>query len=206
MPRPEGAICQTPCPDTIRARAWRLIRKFRRQAEFTLDDLIHGADGRERSNLRKYITALAENGILEVTARKNGKASRYRRLRDPGPVSPILRADGGLTDPNRRAPIIESDQDSIRAKAWRSMRACGMRREEFTARHLAECIFDGDYTLSNLQGYLSALTKSGHIQRVRHGIYRIVKDTGPLSPIVRRNCTVYDPNTGCEHRIDEVSS
>lgn len=206
MARPAGTLCTNPATGTARARAWQRIRTFHRRDEnFALDDL---ATGGERSNLRKYLSALVDAGILKVVETKNGKAARYRMIRDPGAVSPVLRADGeGITDPNAlkvRAPRKTSPGGTGRERIWRALRSYGQRRQWFTAREVALVVGEiGErYRMPEIRRYLAALAASGHLRqgvgRGRHS-YMMVDDTGPLHPILRKDGGIYDRNTGREH-------
>ena len=200
MPRHSGALCQFPSPHSVRARAWSKMRSYRKSRDFTLDDLSAAIDAGERSNLRKYLSALVKAGILVVTDTKNGHPHVYRRACDVGPVSPVLRADGsGITDPNRREAITRSDPNSLRAKAWRAMRVFGQRRVAFTVIDIATRVFDAEWRLESLRIYIRALVRSGHLRKLTEGRYRLVSDTGPHSPILRRSAAIFDPNTGIEY-------
>jgi len=46
--------------------------------------------------------------------------------------------------------------------------------------------------------YVAALTKSGHLQRKERGVFRLLRNTGPLAPVITRG-VIYDPNTGEHH-------
>ena len=183
------------------------MRGYRKNRDFTLDDLSVATGAGERSNLRKYLSALVTAGILIVTDTKNGHPHVYRRALDVGPISPVLRADGsGITNPNRREPITRSDPNSLRAKAWRAMRVFGQRRVPFTLIDIATRIFDAEWRLDNLSTYVRALVRSGHLRRLTEGRYRLVSDTGPHSPILRRTAAIFDPNTGIEYPAKEACS
>ena len=206
-----NVLCRNPATGTLRAHAWDEIRQLgKRGVTFSLDALLEAAGAEpgksaQRSGLRKYLTALVGAGILEVTATTNGKAAAYRLLRDPGPRSPILRAAGGITDPNRRErpPVTATRQDSLRARAWRVMRNMGQRRECFDAADIAFSASEDHRAADHLRPYLRALSVHGYLagERGHDGrvSYRMVRDTGPLSPILRRGGSIYDPNERREY-------
>lgn len=212
MPRPEGTLCTNPTPSSARAGAWKRMRGFyRRGVVFGLDDL---REEGERSNLRKYLTALVEAGVLAVVATKNGKAARYRMLRDLGAISPVLRSDGeGITDPNAlrpRAPRTAPVAGSGREIVWRALRGFGQRRAWFTARDVVIVVGDvgEDRRLSDVRRYLAALVVSGHLERregPRGHRFRMAHDTGPLYPLLRSDGSIYDPNEGREYRAAVAS-
>lgn len=93
----------------LRQRAWNALRSGKK---LTVDDLImRAADGTERdprSNLRKYLRALARAGIVfsmpvrerALNPTSNG-AIRWWLISDVGPLAPIYRARCNLVyDPN----------------------------------------------------------------------------------------------------------
>lgn len=211
MSRTPGALCLNPNTGSARARAWRAMRGHsRRGRAFTLDGLLAevAADGRSttRTNLRKYLTALVRAGILEVTDTRNGKASAYRMIRNVGPLSPVLRSDGeGVTDPNaqkrREAAPVAPEPRARRSRAWAVMRAFAERRQGFTLPDVMErtsvCSPSGRRDIGR---YLAALVATGYLDMGRHGAtsrYRLIRDTGPAAPFVRRDGRLYDFNEGC---------
>jgi len=93
----------------LRQRAWWVMR---RRISFTLSELLSTlADGSERDatgNLRRYLKALNDAGIVRVdAARQRGVALtspgcyRYRLIIDTGRKAPVWRAKTGIVfDPN----------------------------------------------------------------------------------------------------------
>ena len=84
------------------------------------------------------------------------------------------------------------------------------RQRVWNAMHVYDDFISIDMELSaeinerNLRAYLYALYRAGYLRLVRprqdgenfgYAIWRLVEDTGPLAPIVRRDQSgVYDPN------------
>lgn len=93
----------------LRQRAWWVMRK---RKSFTLEELLHTlADGTERDaygNLRKYLKALTEAGIVQIeAARQPGVAltsngfNRYQLVIDEGRKAPVWRTKTNTVfDPN----------------------------------------------------------------------------------------------------------
>jgi hypothetical protein len=96
-----------------------------------------------------------------------------------------------------------------RQRAWASMRYLRV----FTGPQI-EMVSDINY--DNLKKYLRALELAGYLQRRRakrngspagHVDWVLVRNTGPLHPIVRRDRSgVYDPNTDEVHPLCSVAA
>ena len=92
------------------------------------------------------------------------------------------------------------------------MRNFGQRREDFTVQDLISRLMDdfgARQSPSNLQKYCMKLVASGYL-RLTGGCqgwdktYRMVRDTGPMPPVVRRDgASVFDPNIRQEYRIGD---
>lgn len=102
---------------------------------------------------------------------------------------------------------------SLRARAWTLMRNFGQRRESFILADLTARLsepWEKSADRSNLQRYLKALTRAGYLRVTSgcHGhdmVYRMLRDTGPLSPILRASTNaVFDPNDGVEHVLGDA--
>lgn len=106
---------------------------------------------------------------------------------------------------------------TLRDKLWRAMRIRAARGQKFTVRELLPLAEAGDEKagLSNAGKYVAALGRAGYLAalaRQRPAAltsngekrYALVRDSGPAAPVVRvRQGTVWDPNTGAEHRLDD---
>jgi len=91
-----------------------------------------------------------------------------------------------------------------RAKAWASMRV--LRRFDAPAL-ISVCGISRD----NATKYLAQIAQAGFLRRLsgyaggKAGVfaeYQIARDSGPRAPIVRLDCTIYDPNTGKRYGRD----
>lgn len=99
--------------------------------------------------------------------------------------------------------------NSQRARAWAAMRNFGQRREGFTVTELRLVTQDElgalQGTRDNLNLYIGRLAKAGYLRCVspagpkRDRVWRILRDTGPLPPVMRKHGGLYDPNTGEIH-------
>jgi hypothetical protein len=102
MARTHGAHTQVNRKGTDgRSQAWQAMRIMRR---FTRADLLTVAQV-GKDNLRKYVQALIEVGIVRVaTERVNGRPGSRETLQlvqDLGPKSPVLWTNGEVFDPNK---------------------------------------------------------------------------------------------------------
>jgi len=79
---------------------------------------------------------------------------------------------------------------------------------EFTPAEIAEVAEVG---AKNLRDYIVALQRTGYIRKVRMartgvrgrtGVYRLVRDSGPLHPVAKTVDLVYDPNNDQYHLGD----
>ncbi|MFN3883236.1 MAG: hypothetical protein ACK4Q4_00580 [Rhodocyclaceae bacterium] len=87
--------------DSIRTQAWRIMRIRR---EFTAYDIAEAVKVSSIKVLQLYIQKLCRCGVLRQTAWKSGgvvgRFNAYRLVRNLGPLSPQVCADGRLYDPN----------------------------------------------------------------------------------------------------------
>lgn len=105
--------------------------------------------------------------------------------------------------------------NTLREKVWRALRI----RQKLSAPEAVSLLCDADAdseTLKrmadNVQKYLRTLRRAGYLADMRrepgssltsNGFkrYLLVRDTGSLAPVKRRNGNVYDPNDGKEYGI-----
>lgn len=89
---------------TTRDKMWSAIRITRKFDLGRLEEI----SGATTANARKFVSALFRAGYLSELRRQPGEApssngfKRWLLTEDPGPATPILKADGRLWDPNRR--------------------------------------------------------------------------------------------------------
>lgn len=108
-PKNPHARAKKPMRDTLRQRAWNVMRI---QQSFTISDLVlasaHGPEQNATNNLQRYCSALAKAGVLRKMKRRvlgtrpssNGFL-RFQLLMDLGEIAPTIRtARGVLHDHN----------------------------------------------------------------------------------------------------------
>jgi len=134
-----------------------------------------------------------ERGCFRLTAKGHLSAQRGEVIRS-GPR-------------RRHTGIKRSPRDTFRQRAWMAMRMAG----KFTVPEilqLAGRAGERGGSADNLHRYLRALEQAGYVRRLpvrergtapgSNGYvrWRLIRDTGPLAPTVRRNGTIIDRNTG----------
>jgi len=81
---------------------------------------------------------------------------------------------------------------TVRERAWRVMRAL----RSFTLRRL--CMITGGQRY-NLGRYVRTLAACGYLKQegreMGHNRWRLIKDTGPIPPVMKTVHYIYDPNT-----------
>jgi len=140
-------------------------------------------------------------GLAEL-AGQYGPSSRelIRRVAKDAVSSGVLEYCGSNERPAwQRLPTPEKTypKASIRSKAWTAIRIFGVRHERFEVDDLVQRI-SSEPSREMLVRYVAALTKSGHLQRRERGVFRLLRNTGPLAPVITRG-VIYDPNTGEHH-------
>lgn len=95
-----------------------------------------------------------------------------------------------------RATKIQLMQEAL----WRTLR---MMRADMTARELAAHASLPDAPVSErfAEEWLEALSRAGRVRRLvwkdhLPARYRLVHNTGPQPPVIRRARVLHDPNTG----------
>lgn len=97
--RPDRGKCRAPQQNTLRQRAWNVMRMGN---AFTIGDLVMaacvGSEKNAESNLQRYLKRLAHAGyVAELPVRVRGTKltsngfKRFRLIRDTGPIAPVLR-------------------------------------------------------------------------------------------------------------------
>ncbi|MBF0368564.1 MAG: hypothetical protein HQL52_03815 [Magnetococcales bacterium] len=164
---------------------WAVMRERR---VFTWQDLIDhtNVDG---SSITTYLTSLVRGGYLE----KEGvgglhNPATYTLIRDVGVDRPRLRKDGS------KVP------EQTNQKVWRLIKTFG----DFSWEDLSH--YPGikpaaaqDY-IQNLAraGILVTVQEATHASKARYTLPSS-HNTGPKAPQVKRNKTIFDPNTGKAH-------
>jgi len=174
-----------------RGRIWRAIRVVKR---FTLEDLeLISEQGYQ--NCHRYVQSLWQGGYLRRVGRAEDLQFVYQLLRNSGPEPPIPQGRGKqIFDPNQQKIYpCQSRRVDARLLAWQAMRAL----PQFTQAELAKQAVCAE---SNSQKYIRALLVAGYLEVVRPArtrqpaIYRLIRDTGDLAPVVQRDGTLVDPN------------
>ena len=162
---------------------WKHIRRLR---EFTLRQMV--SDSRvNRGTAEHYLSSLTLARIVRRVRLPadtySGEENGYRLIRDVGVDRPRVRRDGTVVD--------ESDK----SRAWRAMRILKC----FSARAIEA--HSGAH-LENIKSFIYALRQSGFLAITHEARpdnparYLLVRNSGPRSPLVRRDKHVFDPNTG----------
>lgn len=164
---------------------WSVMREMRR---FTTDD-VNGASNAHKNTIRDYIGRLAKAGIVKAVEPGANGGLVYEIVSDSGPEAPSVRRDGTLA----RRPGLGNEQ------MWRSMKMLG----SFTPRDLAVAATTDDVAVkvTTAQAYVKHLQRAGYLAVVvpaSHGgglaVYRLVRNSGPLAPMIQRTDWVWDPN------------
>jgi len=113
---PKGPTGPKARPDSLRERAWRLLRIRRKASAPELVALLLDASegdqavSRAQNNLHKYLRALLRAGYLAEMRREapqsptsNG-VKRFLLIRDTGPLSPLLQSQDKVFDQNEGKP------------------------------------------------------------------------------------------------------
>lgn len=187
---------------TPRDRIWAAIRAFGRDDHFSVAEVMVLSDQRADTVL-SYMTGLEKAGYITwVGARElNRPAARprreFRRLwlkRDVGADAPRVDTDG--------KPVT---QGIGREQMWRAARAL----KEFDYRELAAAASTEQHAVSlqEAQTYYRFLKAGGYLRVAVPGVkgpdgkpervrFLRARDTGPRAPIVTRDKSVMDGNTG----------
>lgn len=174
-----------------RSALWEAIRMLK---SFTASQLRKETRCSD-SQVREYLTGLTAAGILkrEQVAIGATTGHNYTLAKDTGIEPPRVRRDG--------TPVT---QGLGREQMWRTMKSFGV----FTALDLSvqASTEEALVSLATAKEYCHFLALAGYLVVVRQGkgkgkggvlsAYRLIRNTGPLPPMIQRVKSVYDPNTG----------
>ena len=170
-------------PTIGRQEIWTAIRAFGPGRAFTLVELVDASHA-NRKTAQDYLRCLGPGGIVET--REGGS---YALITDAGYHAPRLNRSG--------QPVT---QGAGTENMWRSMRML----TQFSWQDIAAHSTTPSVTVSSdsAKTYCGMLLKCGYLRvipkadtRGRLAIYRLVRNSGPLPPMIQRVKRVYDPNT-----------
>lgn len=169
---------------------WQSIRALK---TFSRTDLV--LDVAKRSSwsvndwtVKSYIQRLEKAGYLKVIRTDETGKYIYQLETDCGAEAPRLRKDGTRCSQGRK-------QENL----WRSMRML----KDFTHKELAITASADGVSISEqtVKDFIKDLRTAGYIRTTSAGCkatglasYRLVQDTGPKPPAIRRINQVYDRN------------
>ena len=171
-----------------------------RQSVWEAARQLAGEDLDEKFSLAEVST---KSGVLRKTA-KDYLISLVKAgyLADAGDDVWAFARDGGAHAPRVRRDGTAVTQGSGTMNMWRSMRMLG----RFSAPDLAAHSTTDTVKVSEAtaQTYCSMLLQTGFLRvlqkadpvRGRRAIYRLVRNDGPVPPMIQRVKQVFDPNTG----------
>ncbi len=162
---------------------WEQIRA---RQEFTITD-IWGQVDMHRKSIINYVQRLRAGGFVE-RCEDFDVSFLYRLVRDTGVHAPRLTKDG------KRVTQGQGTQNM-----WRSMRMIG----EFTPRDLAvhSTTETTNVAERTAKAFCTELFKAGYLRVIQkakpnssQAIYRLIRNTGPLSPEIQSVKQIFDPN------------
>lgn len=164
-----------------RQEIWTAIRGFDR--DFTLQQLVD-VTGANRKTTQDYLRCLVPGGIIEQVS-----DGVFRLISDRGFHAPRLNRQG---QPVTQGAGVEN--------MWRSMRMLSQFSWQDVAIHSSTDIVS--VSAGTAKTYCSMLLKCGYLRVVQkansHGrpaVYRLIRNNGPLPPMIQRVKQIYDPNT-----------
>lgn len=187
-------LVSRPCCTTGRWAIWTAIRELQ---SFTRGALCMRVPKVKEAAVRGYLAALKKGGYLKFdpeSGRVIGKARTYVLIRDIGVEAPRLRRDGTELPP------------TAQQRMWERMYILG----SFTAPELAASatLDDAPVAESTSRAYLHHLAKAGYVcalgKKDREPLYRLTKNTGGMSPVIRLTKVVFDPNLNCITWHEEI--
>ncbi len=164
---------------------WNAMRERR---TFTIAE-IDGAGNARTDTVRDYVKRLARAGILRPAGSGAMGAVIYRIANDPGPEAPSVRRDGSIAP----RPGVGNEQ------MWRSMKMLGT----FSYRDLALAASTDEVKVkpATAQAFVKHLARASYLAVVvpavagkNIAVYRLIRNTGPLAPMIQRTDWVWDPN------------
>ena len=179
---------------TPRDRMWAAMRKLQRfSTTQVLAQVGTGPAPLKLDRVQGYMEGLRKAGYLrEVQAVTRGARGRLQAAvyeLVPGMVK------GAAPWVNDEGRVIEGPV--ITTAMWRAMKI----RRVFNAEQIADDASQFGFTCSASTAlkYLKALAAVGYLVKgssSRQGLFKLVKDTGPLPPAITRTKCVFDRNTG----------
>jgi hypothetical protein len=163
----------------------------------TMDALVE-VSGRTRRQVSNSAAKLVERDLVERIDRG------CFRLTEAGVRA---QADGMEIKSGPRGPMTRRQpaRNSLRKRLWRAMRL----KKKFTINSLLiDAARDEKSPVSAAGYFVRALERAGYLMRMprreqgtsptSNGYLRwsLLRDTGPLTPLLRSDGTVFDPNTG----------
>ncbi|XGV94662.1 MAG: hypothetical protein ACAF41_18170 [Leptolyngbya sp. BL-A-14] len=146
---------------------------------FSIDDL-HTAAGVSRSLAQRYVKDLLNEGVLKIIHyRRNGSQDEN--------VYQLIQA----------VPVPDWKKvQSSRYQIWSAIRILQTFR-------LPDLHINSEIAKSSIKKYVRYLLQTGYLEIIEprlngsksYNLYLLIRNSGPLAPIVRRNHTVFDPNS-----------
>ncbi|MEM6836314.1 MAG: hypothetical protein AAF609_05615 [Cyanobacteria bacterium P01_C01_bin.120] len=170
---------------------WTAMRVLR---EFEAPQLIQKLELGDRT-VYDYVQALLNAGYLSVLAEyapkgERGNCARYRLESDTG-LYPPRPVKGVVRDPNLHPEFRDK-----RERLWQAIRQLRV----MDSAQLATLTGQNQGAISRYlkflsdEGYLAILSGNASGKAGSWITYRLVRETGPLAPMKRRDGTLYDPN------------
>lgn len=171
---------------------WAQIRKL---GEFSVPEIVAATDI-NRKTVTDCIKRLEAGGIVERLSGED-RPARFRLLRDAGVHIPRFRPDG-------TAVLQGSGTENM----WRSMRMMQTFSPRDIAAHSTTEIVQ--VSEGSAMAYCKLLLATGYLRVVRkavpgkrQAVYRLVRNSGPLPPMIQRVKQVFDQNTSTVYRPGE---
>jgi len=138
--------------------------------------------------IRDYLAALAAAGYLAPLDDADATPGAWRLVRDPGHEAPRVSPDGSAVTTGLR-----------RERMWHLMRVL----KRWTALDLAvhASVDDHPVAESDARDYCQRLCRAGYLRRVAPQTWTLIpaRWKGPQPPRVRRDKSIFDPNTGAAY-------
>jgi hypothetical protein len=164
----------------------------------TIDRLAEVLTGMARRQLTNAAARLIERGLVERVERGCFRLTGDGRAAQ---ASGVVIKSGPRGPMQRKRPV----RDSLNTRLWRAIRL----RRKFTIPALLElAVRDETSPRHGAERFVRALERAGYLHRLPkreagtsptsngHVRWVLVRDTGSLPPMPRRDGAVYDPNTG----------
>jgi predicted transcriptional regulator of viral defense system len=173
-----------------------LLRAVPPEACLTTEELAE-ATGLTRKQVTQAVGKLVARGLLDRAERGCFKRSTAgQEVVDSGqPLSSAPLSRSAKTGRRKR---------SLRVRVWEAIRTA----RKGTVAEIEQLALASEKDPGGVQRYLLALRRGGYLRRMKAVSYKearylLIRDTGPLAPILRRSkdC-LYDPNTKEEHVLE----